>query len=162
MRAGVRIGIDVGSARIGLARTDPTPMLAIPVETISVSEVPSTLQDAVQRVIALAHEFNAIEIVVGHPINLRGEHTQSTVLAETFATAVAREATGLSIRLVDERLSTVTAASGLRAAGIKSRSQKGVIDQQAAVVLLQHAIDQESSLGTPPGRVVHDSHSSAS
>ena len=143
-RRGVRLGIDVGRARVGVARCDPDGLLATPVETVPRDDA------SVARVIALADEHSAMEILVGLPLNLRGEDTPSTVDAREFATAVAA-ASAIPVRLVDERLSTVSAHAVLRSSGRSQRSSRSIIDQVAAVVLLQQALDVEKSTGRPPG-----------
>lgn len=143
-RRGVRLGIDVGRARIGVARCDPDGMLAVPVETVPRDDA------SITRIAQLAVEYEPLELVVGLPINLRGEDTASTADAREFALALAR-ATGLAVRLTDERLSTVTAHQALRASGRTQRTSRGVVDQAAAIVLLQHAIDTEKNTGSPAG-----------
>lgn len=143
-RRGVRLGIDVGRARIGVARCDPDGLLAVPVETVPRSDA------AVGRIAELAAEYEPLELVVGLPINLRGEDTASTADAREFAEALGR-ACGIAVRLIDERLSTVTAHQALRASGRTQRTSRGVVDQAAAVVLLQHAIDTEKNTGNPAG-----------
>lgn len=143
-RRGVRLGIDVGRARVGVARCDPDGLLATPVETVPRDDA------SVARVIALADEHSAMEILVGLPLNLRGEDTPSTVDAREFATAVAA-ASAIPVRLVDERLSTVSAHAVLRSSGRSQRSSRSIVDQVAAVVLLQQALDVEKSTGRPPG-----------
>lgn len=143
-RRGVRLGIDVGRARVGVARCDPDGLLATPVETVPRDDA------SVARVIALADKHSAMEILVGLPLNLRGEDTPSTVDAREFATAVAA-ASAIPVRLVDERLSTVSAHAALRSSGRSQRSSRSIIDQVAAVVLLQQALDVEKSTGRPPG-----------
>lgn len=91
-----------------------------------------------------------MEFLVGLPLNLRGEDTPSTADARDFAAAIA-EASALPVRLVDERLSTVSAHAALRESGRTQRSSRTIVDQVAAVVLLQQAIDVEKSTGRPPG-----------
>ncbi|HWI31714.1 MAG TPA: Holliday junction resolvase RuvX [Microbacterium sp.] len=154
-RRGVRLGIDVGKARIGVARSDPDGMLATPVET-----VPRASGDPIARIIALAGEHGAVELVVGLPLNLRGEETLSTIDAKEFAGALAA-ASDTPVRMVDERLSTVSANSALRDAGRSQRSSRSIVDQVAAVVLLQHAIDTEKSTGRSPGLPVPPSQEPA-
>lgn len=151
MRTGVRIGVDVGKARIGVARSDPHGMLATPVETVP--RAASGDADLV-RIAAIAAELEAFEAVVGLPLNLRGERTPSTDDAERFAHALAAHpaAADLAVRLVDERLSTVSAQGQLRAAGKRTKQSRSVIDQAAAVVILQHALDIERSTGAAPGQ----------
>ncbi|MFE7844856.1 Holliday junction resolvase RuvX [Microbacterium sp. NPDC057407] len=146
-RRGVRLGIDVGRARVGVARCDPDGLLATPVETVPRDGA------TLARVTALAEEHSAIEILVGLPLNLRGEDTASTTDARAFAEALAGASTA-SVRLVDERLSTVSAHAALRNSGRSQRSSRSIVDQVAAVVLLQQALDVEKSTGHPPGTPV--------
>lgn len=153
MRQGVRLGIDVGKARIGVARCDSYAMLATPVETVPRAQ---TDDSDISRILELVRETEAIEIVVGLPIGLAGHHTPSTQDAEQFAhrlaTAIAPQ--GVVVRLVDERLSTVSAQGQLRQAGKKVKTSKHIIDQAAAVVILQHALDVERARSEAPGTVV--------
>lgn len=147
MRLGVRVGVDVGKVRIGVSRCDPHAMLATPVST-----VPRGSGDLgeLARIVA---EFDAIEFVVGLPLSLSGSHTPSTDDALNFAGELARTV-GVPVRLVDERLSTVSAQRALRASGRTSKSSRSVIDQVAAVIILQHALDFERVAGKPPGVLV--------
>jgi putative Holliday junction resolvase len=152
VRPGARLGIDVGRARIGVARSDSAAILAVPVETVA----RSADGDAdVRRILELADEHGVMELVVGHPLSLSGAATASTDDAVAFAERLALAAgAARPVRLVDERLSTVTAQQHLRASGKKARQQRPVIDQAAAVIILQHAIDAERASGTAPGRVL--------
>ena len=168
MRTGVRLGIDVGKARIGVSRSDFHGMLATPVETVPRAASGASDGDAdVTRIVAIAEELEAFEVIVGLPLNLRGERTPSTEdavefaerLAHRFAHATAAQPSDASaavtcVRLVDERLSTVSAQSQLRQAGRKTKESRGVIDQAAAVVILQHALDVERNRGEAPGQAV--------
>ena len=150
MRRGVRIGIDVGKARVGVARTDPDGLLATPVETLARSADGVADIGAVRDLVS---ELDALEVIVGLPIALSGRDTASTQDARDFAAAIARTVT-VPVRLVDERLSTVSAQGALRASGRKGKSLRSVIDQVAAVIIVQHALDLERSSGQPPGRTV--------
>lgn len=147
MRSGVRLGVDVGKARIGIARSDPHAMLATPVETVRRGE------GDLRRIAAIVVECEPMEIVVGLPIALSGSETASTQDARDFAARIAAE-TGLPVRLVDERLSTVSAQAALHASGRNTRNSRTVVDQVAAVIILQHALDFERSADSPPGAVV--------
>ncbi|PWC04057.1 Holliday junction resolvase RuvX [Agromyces badenianii] len=149
MRLGARLGIDVGRARIGVARCDAGAMLATPVET-----VPRAADgDAdIERILEIAREHDVIEIVVGNPLSLSGTSTPSTDDAVAFAQRLAN--TGTPVRLVDERLSTVSAQQALRATGKSTRKQRPIVDQVAAVIILQHAIDAERASERPPGRTI--------
>ncbi len=150
MRSGVRVGIDVGKVRIGIARSDNHGMLATPVETLTRDPAG---QDDLGRIGGIVRELDAIEVVVGLPLALSGAHTASTEDAVHFAEALARSLT-VPVRLVDERLSTVSAQSALRASGRKAKTQRPVVDQVAATIILQHALDTERTSGNPPGSPV--------
>lgn len=146
-RRGIRLGIDVGKARVGVARCDPDGMLAVPVETVPRSDT------SIDRIAELAAEWEPIEIVVGLPVNMRGEDTPSTQDARDFAALLARR-TDVQVRMVDERLSTVTAHAALRSSGRNQKNSRSIVDQVAAVVLLQHAVDVEKNTGRAAGDVL--------
>ena len=146
-RRGVRLGIDVGRARVGVARSDPDGMLAVPVETVPRSET------SIDRLVELAAEYEPFEFIVGLPVNMQGSDTASTVDAREFAAAL-QVRTGTPVRLVDERLSTVSAHAALRSSGRNQKNSRSIVDQVAAVVLLQQAIDMEKSTGNPAGAAV--------
>jgi len=147
MRSGVRLGVDVGRARIGVSRSDLHGMLATPVETLARR---SDYRSSIRHIVA---DTGATEIIVGLPLSLSGAETASTADARAVARELAVEL-GLAVRLVDERLTTVTAARSLRQAGRTARNSRSVVDQVAAVILLQHALDHERASGTPPGELV--------
>lgn len=146
MRSGVRLGIDVGQARVGIARSTPDATVAVPVATLERAT-------AISGIAALALEWKPVELVVGLPINLQGKDTASTADARAFAAELVEVGVG-PVRMVDERLSTVSASAHLRASGRGSKKQRPVIDQVAAVILLQHSLDIERLQGVAPGFVV--------
>lgn len=146
-RRGVRLGIDIGRARVGVSRCDPDGMLAVPIETVARSE------HSLARIAELAVEYEPREFIVGLPVNMQGIDTESTVDAREFAAALQKR-TGVPVRMMDERLSTVTAHAALRSSGRTQKKSRSIVDQIAAVVLLQHAIDTEKSTGSPAGFVV--------
>ena len=147
MRPGVRLGVDVGKARVGIAVCDRDGLLATPVATL-------VRVRAGQRAFGrLAEEYGPVEIVVGLPLSLSGGDTASTTDARGFAAAVAGWLE-VPVRLVDERLSTVSAQRALHAAGRRTKGSRPVIDQVAAVIILQNALDHERSAGHPPGATV--------
>ena len=150
MRTGVRLGVDVGTVRVGVARSDLHGMLATPVETVPRGD------GDIARLLAIAAEVDATEIVVGLPLALSGRRTASTEDAVEFAGRLAA-ATAAQVRLVDERLSTVSAQAAARSSGKSTKQSRAVIDQIAAVIILQHALDAERSSAQPPGVVV-DQH----
>lgn len=147
MRTGVRLGVDVGTVRIGVARSDVHGMLATPVET-----VPRGSGDR-ERLLEIASEVAAFEIIVGLPLALSGRETASTEDARDFARGLAAH-TAIPVRLVDERLSTVSANAAIRSSGKSQKQARSVIDQVAAVIILQHALDHERSGSSLPGSVV--------
>lgn len=147
MRRGRRIGVDVGDVRIGVAVCDPDGILATPAETVAAGP------GAIARLVAIADEHDAIELVVGLPVSLSGRDAAAATKVRGVA-AELKAATGRDVRLVDERFSTVTAASRLRAGGRTAKTSRGVIDQAAAAVILQNALDAERTRGTAPGELL--------
>lgn len=145
MRPGVRIGVDVGSVRVGVARTDASALLAVPVETVLRGEGDLAL------IAAIVREFAAVEVVVGLPVGLDGREGRAARAARDLAVALRPQVDPVPIRLVDERMSTVTASQQLRQAGRSARSSRPVVDQAAAVVILQYAVDTERATGRAPG-----------
>jgi putative Holliday junction resolvase len=145
------LGVDVGSVRVGVARSDPAGILATPVETLR-RDVRSATD--VQRIARLVTQWDAVEVVVGLPVGLSGRESAAADAARGYADAVARVVAPVPVRLVDERFSTVTATTALRGAGVAGRRQRGVVDQAAAVVILQSALDAEQASGHAPGSVV--------
>jgi putative Holliday junction resolvase len=145
-RPGRRLGIDVGTVRVGVALSDPTGMLASPLETLRRAKDESDLDRLAELVVT--HEV--VEVVVGLPRHLSGASGVSAHDASTYASSLTSRIGDVPVHLVDERLSTVTAASHLRAGGIDSRRQRSVIDQAAAVVILQTYLDSARASGRRP------------
>jgi putative Holliday junction resolvase len=131
------MGVDVGTVRVGVALSDPTGTLASPLETLKRASDGSDLD----RLVALVVEHEVSEVVVGEPVHLSGASGASAADAGAYAQALADRIPDVPVQLIDERLSTVTAASHLREGGIDSRKQRSVIDQAAAVVILQSFLD---------------------
>ena len=148
MRHGVRLGVDPGDARIGIARSDPTGFLATPVETVRRGK------GDLRRIAKLAAEHEAVEVVVGLPRSLSGGEGPAAVKTRAWAATLAAVLEPLQVRLVDERLTTLSAEAMLRDRGVKGRQRRAVVDQAAAVVILQQALDTERATGTPPGEVI--------
>lgn len=148
MRQGVRLGIDVGTVRIGVARSDPAGVLATPVETVRRG------RGDLRRIAEIADEHSAIEVIVGLPVSLNGREGPAAAAVRRFADTLAGVLPAGTVRLFDERLTTVTAESGLRAGGKDGRARRHVVDQTAATVLLQAALDAERLTGNAPGEMV--------
>ncbi len=143
--------MDVGTVRVGIARCDPEGMLATPLETVPRDK------DAIERIASIGHELGVIEIVVGLPLTLAGKDSASTADARSFAADLARRVGPLPVRLVDERLSTVSATRATRASGVSAKRSRAFIDQAAALEILQSALDVERSSGRAPGHIVKGS-----
>lgn len=132
----MRLGVDVGTVRIGVAASDPDGLMAFPLETVNRGD------GDVDRVAVLAQERDATRVFVGLPRKLSGKDGASAEFAHDFARELS-ERTSAIVRLVDERFSTASAQHAMRQAGRNSRQQRQVIDQAAAVVILESALEIE-------------------
>ena len=132
------MGVDVGSVRIGVAVSDPDGILATPVETVRRDRTDRHLR----RLKQLVTELEAVEVVVGLPRTLADRTGPSAEDAIGLADELARRVAPVPVRLADERLTTVTAQRSLREAGVRARGQRAMIDQAAAVGILQSWLDQ--------------------
>jgi putative Holliday junction resolvase len=122
--------------------------MALPETTLPRSE------ETPARVVELARTYEAVGIVIGLPLTLAGERGLAADEAEVFAKHVAALIHDIPVRLLDERMTTREATRGLQAAGRDARKSRAVIDQAAAVILLNHALDAQRSSGIPAGRQV--------
>ena len=152
MRPGVRLGLDPGDARIGVARSDPTGFLATPLETVKRG------RGDLPRLAAIVVEEEAVEVVVGLPRSLSGREGPAAVKVRAFAARLARRVAPVPVRLCDERLSTVSAEAMLRDRGHTGSKRRAVVDIAAADVILQNALDTERATGTPPGEILEETH----
>ena len=147
MRRGIRIALDLGSSRVGIAKCDPDGILATPIEVCNPEELPI-------RLTSLISEFEPLEVLIGLPIDLKG---QSGVAADNVlqvATALAKANPEMIFRLGDERLTTKVARGQLRTSGYTTRTDKQLIDAVAASVLLEDALEYERRNQNPPGQVL--------
>lgn len=154
MRRGVRLGVDVGSVRVGLAACDPDGLIATAVETLARDRDTADHPVDIARIAQECEERSAIEVIVGLPLSLKGHGGTAADEARGYAEQIARTVTPIPVRLVDERLTTVSAHQALRSAGRAGRKQRAVVDQVAAVMILQQALDMERSTGREPGSPV--------
>ncbi|MGB5112838.1 MAG: Holliday junction resolvase RuvX [Mycobacterium sp.] len=138
---GRRLGIDVGTVRIGVACSDPDGILATPLETVQRDRSSRHLR----RLVKLAEEIQAVEVVVGLPRTLADRSGSSAQDAVELADALAARIAPTPVRLADERLTTVTAQRSLREAGVRAKNQRAMVDQVAAVGILQNWLDQRRS-----------------
>ncbi|HEX6968773.1 MAG TPA: Holliday junction resolvase RuvX [Micromonosporaceae bacterium] len=142
---GARLGVDVGQVRVGVAISDPDGILATPLVTLR--RAPNAAEDAVPSDISelarlvVAHEI--VEVVVGLPVTLAGGHGPAAVGVQAYAERLAEVIAPVPVRLVDERMSTVVATRRLAERGVRGRRQRAVVDQAAAVEILQSWLDTQ-------------------
>ena len=145
---GPRLGVDVGSVRVGLAASDPDGLIATPVATL-----PRGTGD-LATIVDEVRERGARTVYVGLPRHLSGAEGASAAAARAYAVSLAQTVAPVAVRLVDERMSTVSAHRALTASGRPGRQHRSVVDQAAAVVILQAALDAERATGRRPGERV--------
>jgi putative Holliday junction resolvase len=148
VRTGVRLAVDLGSARVGVARCDPSGLLASPLVTLARG------RRDVEEIAALVAVHEPIEVIVGLPTGLSGREGTAAAAAREFAGSLAARLAPLPVRLVDERFTTVIAHDALRQGGRGSRERRPAVDKAAAALILQGALDAERSTGLPAGELV--------
>jgi putative Holliday junction resolvase len=141
VRIGVRLAIDVGTVRVGVARSDPGGLMAVPLDAIAAND------RAWAAVIGLIDEYEAIEVIVGLPLSMDGTEGKAASLARTWAQTLSVQV-AVPVRMVDERLTTVQAQRGLHAAGRSVKSSRSMIDSASAVILLESDLDAERAKGS--------------
>lgn len=151
-----RLGVDVGDARVGCARSDLDGMVATPVETFP-------RKTAARQIAAYAIDENARVIMLGLPKSLNGQEGAAAQKARDFADELAAHLPSqrlkegaddaIHLRFVDERLTTVSAHRALTSSGRKMKKHRSVVDQVAAVMILQTALDQQRATGELPGEL---------
>jgi putative holliday junction resolvase len=147
MRQGVRLALDWGDARIGVAACDRDAVLSYPLKTVQAGS------DEVAELLAIVAEYEPIEVLIGLPRSLSGGEGPAAAKARERALRLV-EATSTPVRLIDERLTTVTASQRLSASGKRAKQQRELIDAAAAAAILEHALAYEHSRGVPPGELV--------
>jgi putative Holliday junction resolvase len=145
---GVWLGIDVGAVRIGVASCDPREMLATPVQTVPTDAYRHTDLDRIQALVA---EYEAVGVVIGLPRTLAGREGPAARAARAFGDALQARADDLPIRYVDERMTTVLAQRNLTSSGRRGANKRSVIDQAAAVEILQTFLDGRRRASDQPG-----------
>jgi putative Holliday junction resolvase len=137
------LGIDHGEARIGLAISDDLGMLAHPLETIVVKEV----GNPVRRIVEVVTRDNIGTIVIGMPRNMDGSYGPASEKVKAFAEKLREKTPGVTIRMWDERLTSVAAQKALHDAGRNVKKSRPIIDQVAAQMILQGWLDSQAQLG---------------
>ncbi|WP_285642353.1 Holliday junction resolvase RuvX [Lentzea sp. NBRC 102530] len=135
---GRRLGVDVGSVRVGVSLSDPSPFLATPLVTLKRDEKGGADLTELVRLVA---EHDVVEVVVGLPKTLAGRHGPAAEAATAYAAALAGRIAPVPVRLSDERLTTVVVSRVLAQRGVKGKKQRAVVDQAAAVEILQSWLD---------------------
>lgn len=148
MRSGVRLGLDLGAKRVGVARSDRDGVMAVPVTVFD-----ATL-DWHEALAALIEEQPILELVVGMPVSLRGTEEIAAQQMRSRLDALRLRFPAVDIRIVDERLSSSQANRTLRAAGHDTRSARMVVDAVAAAELLEFALEYERRTGAPAGELL--------
>ena len=152
---GVRLAVDVGSVRVGLAASDPDGLIATPVATLARDNSgKGRLPTDIASLVGEVEERRVGVVYVGLPRHLSGSEGAASEAARAYAVQLAQAISPVPVRMVDERMSTVSAHHALQASGRSGRRQRQVVDQAAAVVILQSALDAERASGRRPGERV--------
>ncbi|MEV0004883.1 Holliday junction resolvase RuvX [Micromonospora sp. NPDC050980] len=143
--SGVRLGVDVGQVRVGVARSDPHGILATPLVTLArdLTADPDAVPADMAGLVRLAAEHEAVEIVVGLPVNLAGKHGPAAANVSAYVARLADVMGSIPVTLTDERMSTVVASRRLAERGVRGKRQRAVVDQAAAVEILQSWLDAQ-------------------
>ncbi|MBB5480486.1 Holliday junction resolvase RuvX [Micromonospora vinacea] len=142
---GVRIGVDVGQVRVGISRSDPDGILATPLVTLArdLTAAPDAVPSDLAELAALVAEHEAVGVVVGLPVNLAGKHGPAAVHVKAYADRLVDVIAPVPVTLTDERMSTVVASRRLAERGVRGKRQRAVVDQAAAVEILQSWLDAQ-------------------
>lgn len=143
---GTRIAVDWGKARIGVAACDPRGILAYPIETVATRDRP------IARLVEIIAEYEPVEIIMGLPVALDGTERIAARDVRRAGQRLAEAVAPIPVRYVDERMTTRTAARALHEAGRDARHQRSVIDQAAAVAILEHVLEQARTSGAEGDR----------
>jgi putative Holliday junction resolvase len=148
---GPRLAVDVGTVRVGLAASDPDGLVATPVDTLARDDAGGS---DLARIVDEVRDRGAKVVYVGLPRLLSGVEGASAQAARAYSGRVARAIAPVPVQLVDERMTTVSAHRSMRESGRPGRKQRAVVDQVAAVIILQTALDVERRTGERAGETV--------
>jgi putative Holliday junction resolvase len=142
---GVRLGVDVGKVRVGVAVSDPDAILATPLVTLArdMGAADDAVPSDISELARLAETHRAVEVVVGLPVTLAGGHGPAVVHTQAYARRLTDAIAPIPVRFVDERMSTVVASRRLSERGVRGKRQRAVVDQAAAVEILQSWLDAQ-------------------
>jgi len=144
-RRGVRLGVDVGQARVGIAVSDPDGILATPLVTLArdLTTDPEKTPADIAEIARLVERHEVATVVVGLPVTLAGGYGPAAAHAQAYARRLADAVAPVPVELVDERMSTVVASRRLTERGVRGRRKRAVVDQAAAVEILQSWLDRQ-------------------
>lgn len=142
---GVRLGVDVGQVRVGVARSDPHGILATPLVTLArdLTTGPEAVPSDLAQLAQLVTEHEAVEVVVGLPVNLAGRRGPAAQHVLAYVRRLTEVITPVPVTLTDERMSTVVASRRLAERGVRGKRQRAVVDQAAAVEILQSWLEAQ-------------------
>ena len=142
---GRRLGVDVGKVRVGVAVSDPDGILATPLVTVSrdTGTVPPAVPSDIAELVRLVGEHEVVGIVVGLPVRLNGAEGPAAIDIRAYAGRLAEAVGTVPVFLADERMSTVVATRRLAERGVRGKRQRAVVDQAAAVEILQSWLDAQ-------------------
>jgi putative Holliday junction resolvase len=142
---GRRLGVDVGKVRVGVAVSDPDGILATPLVTVSrdMGTAADSVPADIAELVRLVGENEAVQIVVGLPVRLNGTEGTAAIDIRAYADRLARAVGHVPVVLTDERMSTVVATRRLAERGVRGKRQRAVVDQAAAVEILQSWLDAQ-------------------
>ena len=143
---GRRLSVDVGKVRVGVAVSDPHGILASPVETVPRDMSGATaVPTDIARIAAIIAEYEVVEVVVGLPITLSGQESFAAIEARAYASTLENVIAPIPVAMMDERLTTAVASRRLAERGVKGKRRKAVVDQAAAVEILQQWLEQRKA-----------------
>lgn len=142
---GRRLGVDVGKVRVGVAVSDPDGILASPLVTVArdLTVGDDCMPSDITNIVRLAREYEVVEVIVGLPVRLSGAEGLAAVDARGYAARLAIAVDPVPVAMVDERMSTVVATRRLAERGVRGRKQRAVVDQAAAVEILQSRLNAQ-------------------
>jgi putative Holliday junction resolvase len=142
---GRRLGVDVGKVRVGVALCDPDGILATPLATVSrdMGAAADSVPADIAELDRLVREHEVVQVVVGLPVRLNGAEGPAAIDSRMYAERLASAVDPVPVVLADERMSTVVATRRLAERGVRGKRQRAVVDQAAAVEILQSWLDAQ-------------------
>lgn len=151
LEPGVRLGVDVGEARVGVAVCDPAGILATPLATLARDRAaaPDAVPSDMAELARLVAEHDVVAVIIGLPVSLSGREGPAAAMARDYARRLAPVLAPVPVILTDERMSTVLATRRLSERGVRGKRRRRVVDQAAAVEILQGWLDTQRRRTSP-------------